>query len=91
MEITYSDIADGGAFKEDVIPDLTELAMENECFSDGKSLNGCNSMSGATWTAGAMWAAISGLPMKSNVGTNNMDTQLLWTSPFPSKPLETLH
>ena len=75
MEITYSDVADGGAFQEDVIPGLTELAMENDCFSDGKSLNGCNSMSGATWTAGAMWASISGLPMKSNVGPNNMNTQ----------------
>ena len=40
VEMTYADKEDGGAFEENVIPDLTELAQENEDFSgDSNQLN----------------------------------------------------
>ena len=54
MEMTYADKKNGGAFDENVIPELTQLAQENEDFS-GKSnkLNGGYSMPGTTWTMGA--------------------------------------
>ena len=40
VEMTYADKEDGAAFEENVIPDLTELAQENEDFSgDSNQLN----------------------------------------------------
>lgn len=41
METTYSDKEDGGAFDKNIIPELTELAQENECFSgNSQALDG---------------------------------------------------
>lgn len=41
MENTYADKASGGDFDTNVIPELTEISMENENFSgDSKTLNG---------------------------------------------------
>lgn len=76
MEATYSDKENGGAFKKNVIPELTELAQANEDFS-GKSekLNGGYAMPGATWTMGAMFAQTSGLPLSISIDDNAMDTQ----------------
>ena len=54
MEATYSDNENGGAFKKNVIPELTELAQANEDFSGkSKKLNGGYAMPGATWTIGS--------------------------------------
>lgn len=76
MEITYADKEDGGAFDENVIPELTEIAQENEDFSgESDELNGGYSMPGATWTMGAMFAHTSGLPLNVSIGANDMDTQ----------------
>ena len=76
MEMTYADKENGGAFKQNVIPELTQLAQENEDFS-GKSnkLNGGNSMPGTTWTMGAMFGQTSGLPLNTSIDANGMDTQ----------------
>lgn len=76
MEMTYADKENGGAFKQNVIPELTQLAQENEDFS-GKSnkLNGGYSMPGTTWTMGAMFGQTSGLPLSVSIGANGMDTQ----------------
>lgn len=76
METAYSDEDNGGAFEKDVIPELTEIAQENEEFSgkDNK-LNGGYSMPGTTWTMGAMFAQTSGLPLKISISANEMDTQ----------------
>ena len=76
MEMTYSDQEDGGAFKKNVIPELTKLAQENEDFS-GKDtkLNGGYSMPGTTWTMGAMFGQTSGLPLNISIDGNGMDTQ----------------
>ena len=73
METTYTDAANGGAFPENIIPELTELAKENEDFSGASEvLNGGLSLSGTTWTMGAMFAETSGLPLKVEVGANAM-------------------
>ena len=54
METTYSDVDDGGAFDENVIPELTEIAQTNEDFSGADpKLNGGYSLAGTTWTMGA--------------------------------------
>ena len=76
METTYADKNHGGAFEENVIPELTELAQKNEDFSgDDTNLNGGLVMPGTTWTMGAMFGQTSGLPLNISIGANNMDTQ----------------
>lgn len=75
-EITFSDESSGGAFKQNLIPELTKIAMENEDFSgDEDILNGGYSMPGSTWTMGAMFAQTSGLPLKIAIDKNAMDSQ----------------
>ena len=74
METTYSDVDDGGAFDENVIPELTEIAQTNEDFSGADpKLNGGYSLAG--WTMGAMFAQTSGLPLNISISANDMDTQ----------------
>ena len=76
MEMTYADKENGGAFDENVIPELTALAQENEDFSgEDKQLNGGYAMTGATWTMGAMFAHTSGLPLSISIDGNDMNTQ----------------
>lgn len=76
MENTYADTENGGAFDENVIPELTELSKENENFSgDQDVLNGGYALTGATWTIGAMFAQTSGLPLTIPLDKNSMGTQ----------------
>lgn len=82
MEITYADEENGGAFEENVIPELTKLAEENETFSgDEHLLNGAYSLPGTTWTMGGMFAATSGLPLQISIKDNDMSKQAQF---FPS-------
>lgn len=76
MEVTYADKENGGAFQDNVIPELTDLAKQNEDFSgENAGLNGAYAANSATWTMGAMFAHTSGLPLKIAVDGNDMDTQ----------------
>lgn len=76
METTYADKENGGAFKKNVIPELTKLAQENEDFSgENMELNGGYAMPGTSWTMGAMFAHTSGLPLNISIDANSMDTQ----------------
>lgn len=76
METTFADQENGGAFRKNVIPELTELAQEYEDFSgESTGLNGGYSMPGTTWTVGAMFAHTSGLPLNISISNNYMDTQ----------------
>lgn len=76
METTYADVASGGAFLVNTIPELTEIAMENEDFSgDAAALNGGVVLPGTAFTTGAIFAQSSGLPLKVSIGANFMDTQ----------------
>lgn len=76
MEITYADEESGGAFEENVIPELTEIAQTYEDFSGSDTdLNGAYSLPYTTFTMGAMFAMSSGLPLKNNLENNDMVTQ----------------
>lgn len=76
METTYADEENGGAFDENVIPELTKIAQENEDFSGKESkINGAYALQGSTWTMGAMFGHTSGLPLNISIDGNNMDTQ----------------
>ena len=75
-EVTFADQASGGAFPENTIPELTQIAEDNEDFSGtDTTLNGGYAMPGATWTMGAMFAQTSGLPLKISIDQNAMDSQ----------------
>lgn len=74
-EITFADKESGGAFDENIIPNLTRTALENECFGDGKTLNGGVALPATTWTMGAMTGMTAGIPLKIPVYNNYMDTQ----------------
>ena len=73
-ETTFADKASGGAFDHNVIPELTELALDNNCFNGGgHTLNGAASLPGSQWTMGGMFAQTSGLPLKLPMGGNAME------------------
>ena len=72
MEDTYADTGSGGAFDENVIPELTMLALENECFAgDSGFLDGGYVTTGTTYTMAALLAQTSGIPMNSNGSIGN--------------------
>ena len=76
METTFADQASGGGMDQNLIPELTKAAMENEDFSGKEeTLEGGISYGGTTFTAGAIFGMSSGLPLKIGIGGNNMDTQ----------------
>ncbi len=64
MESSFADKASGGAFDENYIKELTELAKNNVNFSHSKDLGGALSYYGTTWTAGAMVSQTAGIPVK---------------------------
>lgn len=77
MEISYADTKNGGAYETNYIPNLTKLALNNTCFSDGKTLNGAYTTSNATWTIAGMVAQTSATPLvyvdehSKNTGNTN--------------------
>lgn len=76
MEVTYTDETVGGAFPQNLIPELTQISMENENFSGSEDvLNGGSSMPGATWTMAALFGTTSGLPLTIPVERNSMNKQ----------------
>ena len=76
MEMTYADKENGGAFKQNVIPELTQLAQENEDFSGtDKKLNGGYVVPGTGFTMGAIFGQSCGIPLKTSIDANEMDTR----------------
>lgn len=76
VEMTYTDESVGGAFEENVIPELTKLSLDNENFSGEEAvLNGGRQVKGCTWTVGAMFGQTSGLPLLIPIFSNKMDSQ----------------
>lgn len=81
-ELTFMDKAHGGAFPDNLLPEMTALSKEGEDFSgEGDSRNGGISLPGATWTMGAIFAQSTGLPLKISIEQNSMDSQKAF---FPS-------
>ena len=68
METTFFSKSLGGALETTVIPELYNLASQNTNLSQNNSVGGARTVSGATWTVGAMVAHTSGLPLKLPVG-----------------------
>ena len=65
LEVTATDRANGGVFKDNYIPELVQLAKDHEDFSgNDEKIHGAVSYSGTTWTVGAMFAETAGLPLQ---------------------------
>ena len=76
VETTFVDQENGGAFTENIILELTELARQNIDFrGDDERINGGVSLPGATWTMGGMFAQTAGLPLNLPFDDNSMNTQ----------------
>ena len=76
MESTFADEAHGGAFPYNTIPELTRLAEENVSFTGTRGgVNGGRSLTGSTWTAGALFGQTTGLPLKIPIAENAMGSQ----------------
>jgi len=80
MENTYSSLDEGGAFSDNYIPELTEIAKSNISFSNKDNLGGDLWSIGSGWTMAAMFSHSTGLPLKIPVEGNSMDD---FTSFFP--------
>lgn len=65
METSYFSEKEGGALEENLIPELYRLAEENINFSQHDSVGGFRSVSGTTWTIGAMVGHTAGIPLKT--------------------------
>ena len=63
VETTFMSSVDGGAFSENLIPELTTLAREYVNFSPTDQLGGAHVMAGSTWTSAGMFAQTTGLPL----------------------------
>lgn len=70
MESTFISKQDGGCMPQDIIPELTLLAKDNVNFSESNLVGGGTSSSGSAWTAGAMVAMTSGLPLLLPISEN---------------------
>lgn len=74
MESTYTSEEYGGAFKENLIPELTALANENISFTNKENLlGGAVAISNTGWTIAGMVAQTSGIPLKLPINGNAMD------------------
>ena len=76
MEMTYTDAQSGGSFDQNIIPELTELALEEDTFNGGSSqLNGGHVMPGSTYTMAGIFSQSSALPLKMDLGEEFTDTR----------------
>lgn len=77
MESTYSNKEHGGAAEQNLIPALTELALDNESFRDSsaKELGGARTTNSTSWTIAGIVAQTSGTPLCQGNGefTRNFD------------------
>ncbi len=71
METTYMDNENGGIQEENIIPELTNLALENLNFSNTEKLGGAHQVFGSTWTIAGMVSQTAGIPLKIPLENNS--------------------
>ena len=76
MEATYADYDNGGGYPYNYIPNLTELALDDDniSFSNTDNLGGAHMTSGTTWTMGGIVAETAGVPIKNIFGPNSEES-----------------
>lgn len=70
MESTYASKELEGAFEENLIPELTNLAEQNISFSHTNKFGGMQDVKNTGWTIAAMVSQTSGLPLKIGIDGN---------------------
>ena len=70
LEMTNVSKENGGVLKETYIPNLESLALKNLNFSNTDKLGGALAVNGTTWTAAALIAHTSGVPLKLSIDLN---------------------
>ena len=60
----------GGAFKNSIIPQLEQLAIDNTNFSNTDKIGGAYQLDGTSWTSGAMVGYSMGIPLKVPMDPN---------------------
>lgn len=68
MENTFMDTSNGGAFKDNMMPEITNLLKDNISFSNTNKFGGAVETYGMTYTTAGMVANSFGLPLK--IGSN---------------------
>lgn len=63
METTYFSNSQGGALKENVIPELYDLAKENTNFSHNSDIGGWSYVTNTSWTSASLVSQTSGVPL----------------------------
>lgn len=71
LETTFSDPEAGGYIYDNFMPELTDLAEKNICFSHDADVGGAKSYYGTTWTAAAMVTQTSGTIVQVPVTAKN--------------------
>lgn len=84
MESTYASREVGGAYEENYIPELTEIAQNNVSFSNTDNLGGGYPTIGTTWTMSAIFAQTSGMPIKTPLSSDDMNRTLGEQASFSS-------
>lgn len=84
MESTYASVEEGGAFEDNYIPELTELAKNNVSFSNTDKIGGAHTAVGSSWTMAGLFAQTSGLPLKIFEEVEDGNTVLSNNSEFSS-------
>ncbi len=74
METTYLSEELGGGVKNNLIPELYELARDNVNFSQNDGVGGFLETTGATWSIGALVSQTSGIPIVPLVDANEKST-----------------
>lgn len=63
METTFAGREAGGAMESDLVPELSNLALEYVDFSASDVLNGAHTVTGANYTMGSLVAQTAGVPV----------------------------
>ncbi len=72
MEISAAEENVGGGKSFNAISELTDLALENDCFNGSDSqLNGAYALNNGTWTIAAIVSQTCGIPLRIDHGLSN--------------------
>lgn len=71
-ESSSQDLANGGLFTTNYIPEMTQIAAENVSFSQNDVFEGASMAPGTTWTVGGLVAETAGIPLILPNNYNNV-------------------
>lgn len=68
FETSYTDKNNGGSFKNNLIPNMYNLAINNTSFSNNNHFGGLYQVADTDWTAAGIVSQTAGLPLKVSTG-----------------------